>query len=104
VLTFSGLSGTLDLGLTDMVDAKAMRLGGQADVTITLTAQAGQQLSDFTAANVGEEIKVIACGLVVFAPRIMEPIKDSAFTVAGLTIDQGLALQDILTGQSTCDE
>lgn len=104
LLTFSGPSGTLDLGLSDMVDAKAMRLAGLADVTITLTEQAGQQLADFTAANMGEEIKVIACGTVIFAPRIMEPIKDNAFTVAGLTVDQGLALHEILVGQSSCDE
>ncbi len=104
VLIFSGPSGSLDLGLTDMVDAKATRLAGLADVTITLTEQAGRQLADFTAANVGEEIKVIACGTVIFAPRIMEPIKGGSFTVAGLTVDQGLALHDILIGRSTCDE
>ena len=104
LLTFSGPFGTLDLGLTDMVDAKATRLAGLADVTITLTEQAGRQLADFTAANVGEEIKVIACGTVIFAPRIIEPIKGGAFTVAGLTVDQGLALHDILIGHSTCDE
>jgi hypothetical protein len=103
-LTFSGPSGTLDLGLTDMVDAKATRLAGQADVTITLTEQAGQKLADFTAANVGNEIKVIVCGTVIFAPRIMETIKGDAFTVAGLSADQGLALHDILIGQSSCNE
>lgn len=104
VLIFSGPSGSLDLGLTDMVDAKATRLAGPADVTITLTEQAGQKLADFTAANVGKEIKVIVCGTVIFAPRIMEPIKGDAFTVAGLTADQGLALHDILIGQSSCNE
>jgi preprotein translocase subunit SecD len=104
VLIFSGPSGTLDLDLADLADAKAERFATLADVTVTLTPDAGQRLADFTAANLGEEIKVIACDTVIFAPRIVEPIKGGSLTIGGLSQSQGLALHEILTGQSSCNE
>jgi preprotein translocase subunit SecD len=101
-LVLSGPDVMISFAPSEMQDAKAVRLGDTADVTITFTAAAGQRLADFTTAQQGEVVKIIFCGVLIASPMIIEPITGAALALGGLPLDQALALPGVLMGEADC--
>ncbi len=56
---------------------------GRTVLTIEINSQATQALSEFTASHIGEEIAFVFKDHVLSAPRIMDQISQSRFTLAG---------------------
>jgi preprotein translocase subunit SecD len=72
----------LRLQLTD-VDSFLNPLTGKQLVQVTLTDESTTAFAQYTAANVGQQVAFVRAGIVVWAPKITEPIDGQVLQLSG---------------------
>lgn len=92
----------LTLAAADVLSVSGESFGGQIDLTLTLTPQAGAALADFTQSRVGQVVSITFCGTELVRPLLVTAITGGRLALGGLSEAVAQALVAVVEGRADC--
>ena len=101
-LSVVAVGGVLNLQTTDILSISGENFGGEIDLLLVLTAQAGAELARFTGGLVGQTVSITFCGQELVRPQVMSAITGGRLALGGLSDAVATALVDVIEGRADC--